>query len=66
MRAKLQQLKQELRRRMHEPLAQVGEWLGSVQRGYYQYHAVPGNSATLGAIPASAFLAVVESSGPPR
>ena len=48
MRAKLQQLKQELRRRMHEPLAQVGEWLGSVQRGYYQYHAVPGNSATLG------------------
>ena len=30
MRAKLQQLKQELRRRMHEPLAQVGEWLGSV------------------------------------
>jgi RNA-directed DNA polymerase len=48
MRAKLQQLKQELRRRMHQPLAQVGEWLGSVQRGYYQYHAVPGNSATLG------------------
>jgi len=48
MRAKLQQLKQELRRRMHEPLAQVGDWLGRVQRGYYQYHAVPGNSATLG------------------
>ncbi len=48
MRAKLQQLKQELRRRMHEPLDQVGEWLGSAQRGYYQYHAVPGNSATLG------------------
>jgi RNA-directed DNA polymerase len=48
MRAKLQQLKQELRRRMHEPLAQVGEWLGRVQRGYYQYHAVPGNGATLG------------------
>ena len=48
MRAKLEPLKQELRRGMHEPLAQVGEWLGSVQRGYYQYHAVPGNSATLG------------------
>ena len=48
MRAKLQQLKQELRRRRHEPLAQVGEWLRSVQLGYYQYHAVPGNSATLG------------------
>lgn len=48
MRAKLQQLKQELRRRMHRPLVQVGEWLRRVQRGYYQYHAVPGNSATLG------------------
>ena len=48
MRVKLQQLKQELRRRMHEPLAQVGEWLRSVQRGYYQYHTVPDNSATLG------------------
>jgi len=48
MRAKLQQIKQELRRRMHEPLAQDGEWLRSVLRGYYQYHAVPGNSATLG------------------
>jgi RNA-directed DNA polymerase len=47
MRAKLRQLKQELRRRMHEPLAQIGEWLGRVQRGYYQYHAVPGNRATL-------------------
>jgi RNA-directed DNA polymerase len=48
MGAKLQQLKQELRRRMHEPLAQVGKWLGVAVRGYYQYHAVPGNSATLG------------------
>ena len=48
MRAKLQQIQQELRRRMHDPLTQVGEWLGGVQRGYYQYHAVPGNSATLG------------------
>jgi group II intron reverse transcriptase/maturase len=48
MRAKLQQLKQELRSRMHAPLAQVGKWLGIVVRGYYQYHAVPGNSATLG------------------
>lgn len=51
MRAKLQQLKQELRCRMHEPLAQVGEWLGRVQRGYYQDHAVPGNSATLSRFP---------------
>jgi RNA-directed DNA polymerase len=46
-RKKLQELKRELRRRMHAPIAKVGEWLQSVLRGYYQYHAVPGNLATL-------------------
>jgi RNA-directed DNA polymerase len=48
MRAKLQALKAELRRRMHEPIAETGEWLTKVVRGYYQYHAVPGNIASLG------------------
>lgn len=46
-RKKLQEIKQELRRRMHEPVAKTGEWLRSVLRGYYQYHAVPGNIAVL-------------------
>ena len=46
-RKKLQELKQELRWRMHAPIAKVGEWLRSVLRGYYQYHAVPGNLAIL-------------------
>ena len=32
---------------MHAPIATVGEWLRSVLRGYYQYHAVPGNLAVL-------------------
>jgi hypothetical protein len=41
--AKLRALKAELRRRMHEPVASVGEWLQKVTLGYYQYHAVPGN-----------------------
>ena len=45
--AKLQQVKQTLRARMHEPVAQVGEWLGRVLRGFYQYHAVPGNQRSL-------------------
>jgi RNA-directed DNA polymerase len=48
MRAKLQAIKAELRMRMHEPLAETGEWLESVVRGYYQYHAVPGNTPSLG------------------
>jgi group II intron reverse transcriptase/maturase len=41
--AKLKQIKQTLRRRMHEPLDQIGAWLRSVSQGFYQYHAVPGN-----------------------
>jgi group II intron reverse transcriptase/maturase len=43
MTAKLQGIKAELRRRMHEPIALVGEWLQRVVLGYYQYHAIPGN-----------------------
>ena len=45
--AKLQQVKQKLRERMHEPVARVGEWLGRVLNGFYQYHAVPGNQRAL-------------------
>jgi len=41
--AKLHAIKAELRRRMHEPIASVGEWLHKVVMGYYRYHAVPGN-----------------------
>jgi RNA-directed DNA polymerase len=46
-RKKLQEIKQELRRRMHEPVATTGEWLRSVLSGYYQYHAIAGNIAVL-------------------
>src|ERR1039457_150294 len=48
MRAKLLSLKQELRRKMHEPVSVVGAWLKRVVEGYYRYHAVPGNIAVLG------------------
>jgi len=47
MRSKLQQIKQELKRRMHAPVAVVGQWLRSVTSGYYRYQAVPGNVACL-------------------
>jgi hypothetical protein len=33
--------------RMHRPLAEVGKWLRSVVQGYFNYHAVPGNLASL-------------------
>jgi RNA-directed DNA polymerase len=47
MRAKLRSLKVELRRRMHEPIPQQGQWLTQVVRGYFAYHAVPTNSRSL-------------------
>jgi RNA-directed DNA polymerase len=47
MRKKLQELKQLLRSRRHDPVAQTGEWLKSVVQGYFNYHAVPGNTDAL-------------------
>lgn len=45
--AKLRAIGVELRRRMHQPSAQTGAWLLRVVRGYFQYHAIPGNSRRL-------------------
>jgi RNA-directed DNA polymerase len=47
MRAKLQQIKQQLRKRMHDPVSQTGAWLKSVVQGYFNYYAVPGNLDSL-------------------
>jgi len=44
MRAKLKDIKQQLWIRMHRAVADTGRWLQSVVRGYFNYHAVPGNS----------------------
>jgi RNA-directed DNA polymerase len=43
LRGKLQELKQQLRQRRHDPIAETGQWLRSVVQGYFNYHAVPGN-----------------------
>ena len=48
MACEILRLKEELRRRMHEPLAETGKWLQKVVRGYFQYYAVPENMASLG------------------
>jgi group II intron reverse transcriptase/maturase len=45
--AKLQQVKQTLLARRHEPVAQIGAWLERVLNGYYRYHGVPSNWASL-------------------
>ena len=48
MRKKLQEIKQQLKMRMHDPVPQTGAWLRSVVQGYYNYYAVPGNLDSLG------------------
>jgi group II intron reverse transcriptase/maturase len=47
MRAKLRAIKQEMRRRMHQPIPVQGKWLQQVVSGYFNYHAVPTNSRAL-------------------
>jgi group II intron reverse transcriptase/maturase len=47
VRAKLKEIKEELRRRMHQPIPGQGSWLAQVIRGFFAYHAVPTNSAAL-------------------
>jgi group II intron reverse transcriptase/maturase len=43
MAAKLKDIGEKLRQRMHAPTGRTAEWLISVVRGYFQYHAVPDN-----------------------
>jgi group II intron reverse transcriptase/maturase len=49
MRAKLSEIKEELRRRMHQAIPEQGRWLAQVIRGYFAYHAVPSNFPALSA-----------------
>ncbi len=49
-RAKLAEIKDELRRRQHRRIAEQGQqWLNRVVAGYFAYHAVPTNGRTLSA-----------------
>jgi group II intron reverse transcriptase/maturase len=49
LRAKLRQVKDQLKRRRHLPIPDQGRWLGSVVRGHLAYYAVPGNSRAISA-----------------
>jgi RNA-directed DNA polymerase len=49
MREKLQEIKQELRQRMHQAIPDQGRWLGMVVKGFFAYHAVPTNTRALSA-----------------
>ncbi len=49
MLAKLADIKEELRHRLHQPIAEQGQWLKSVVAGYFAYHAVPTNTRSISA-----------------
>jgi RNA-directed DNA polymerase len=49
MRAKLQEIKTELRQRMHQSIPSQGHWLRQVVTGHFVYYAVPTNSRALSA-----------------
>ncbi len=47
LRKKVGGITRELKWNRHAPLPEQGKWLRSVVRGYFQYHAVPGNGQAL-------------------
>ncbi|MBV8410436.1 MAG: hypothetical protein JOY64_22610 [Alphaproteobacteria bacterium] len=49
LRAKLREVKDTLRRRLHDPIEEQGAWLRQVVQGFFAYHAVPNNIQALGA-----------------
>ncbi|KKM97151.1 hypothetical protein LCGC14_1170980 [marine sediment metagenome] len=48
LQAKLSAVKAELRRRLHDPIPAVGQWLGRVVGGHVRYYGVPMNGPALG------------------
>jgi hypothetical protein len=49
LRVKLKEIKEGLRRRRHQSIAEQGRWLKQVVQGHYNYFAVPTNGPALGA-----------------
>ena len=49
LQAKLREVKETLRQRLHDPVPEQGRYLGAVVRGHTRYYGVPGNSRALGA-----------------
>ena len=47
MRAKHEEIKIELKKRMHYPIQEVGQWPKAVVTGYYRYFGVPDNSKAM-------------------
>ncbi len=49
LRAKVKEVRKEIKRRMHVPVPDQGKWLRSVIHGHLNYYAVPGNKQSINA-----------------
>jgi RNA-directed DNA polymerase len=49
MRAKLREVRDQLKRRRHQPIPVQGQWLRSVVQGHAAYYAMPGNTDAVSA-----------------
>lgn len=49
VRAKLAALSLELRKKLHKPIKEIGQWLQAVLTGHYRYYGVPRNMSALSA-----------------
>jgi hypothetical protein len=58
MRAKLREIKEELRRRMHQSIPDQGQWLRQIVQRVFAYHAVPTNERVM-----AAFRSTLEAGG---
>ena len=47
LRDKVKAIRRTLMQHRHAPVPKIGVWLRSVVRGFFQYHAVPGNTQSL-------------------
>jgi RNA-directed DNA polymerase len=47
LQAKLGEVKAELKRRIHQPIPELGKWLGGVVGGHMRYYRVPMNMPAL-------------------
>ena len=66
MRAKLKEVKDQLKQRRHEPVPEQGRWLGSMVRGHMACYAVPGSIRAVRALPDTGDPALARGSAEPE
>jgi hypothetical protein len=66
MRTKLREVKEQLKRRWHEPIPEQGQWLKSVVQGHLAYYAVPGNTDAVATFRTQVGTALVQGAAAPQ